>query len=171
VVEDRVRIRRREVELDIGLDLAVRARRARVEEDAALLAGEIPLGAAAMSKADRRARAGREGMAVERDAGQIAGAALAVDKGLVEGALAVQRAANGTAFQVPDHRPDALAADAQRHLGARDHERAREAARHDRSRLGRPAAPPEEAVARADRSAVAAIPGWREDRLIHRLSR
>src|SRR5439155_23993290 len=133
VVEDRVRIRRREVELDIGLDLAIGARRARVEEDAALLAGEIPLGTAAVGKADRRARAGRQGMGVERDAGQIAGAALAVDTGLVEGALAVQRAAEGATLHVPDHRPDALPADAQRHFGARDHEGTRETARHDRA--------------------------------------
>ena len=133
VVEDRVGVRGGEVKFDIGLDLAIGARRARVEEDAALLAGEIPLGAAAMSKADRRARAGREGMGVQRDAGQVAGAALAVDKGLVERALAVQRAADGATLQVPHHGPDALAADAQRHLGARDHEGARETARHDRA--------------------------------------
>src|SRR5207237_8439212 len=91
VVEDRVGVRGGEVEFDIGLDLAIGARRARVEEDAALLAGEIPLGAAAMSKADGRARAGREGMGVQRDAGRVAGAALAVDKGRVKRALAVQR--------------------------------------------------------------------------------
>ena len=105
VVEDRVGVRGGEVELDIGLDLAIGARRARIEKDAALLAREIPFGAAAMGKADRRARAGREGMGVQRDAGQIAGAALAVDKGLVERALAVERAADGAALQVPTPGP------------------------------------------------------------------
>src|SRR5205085_11512888 len=84
VVEDRVGVRGREVELDIGLDLAIGARRARIEEEAALLAREIPFRAAAMRQPDRRTRAGREGVGVERDAGQVAGAALAVDKGLVE---------------------------------------------------------------------------------------
>src|SRR5205085_8185051 len=76
VVEDRVGVRGGEVELDIGLDLAIGARRARIEEDTRLVAREIPFRAAAMSKADGRARAGREGMGVQRDAGQVAGAAL-----------------------------------------------------------------------------------------------
>src|SRR5207237_10785563 len=107
---DRVGVRGREVEFDIGLDLAIGARRARVEEETRLLAGEIPLGAAAMSKADRRARAGREGMGVQRDAGQVAGAGLAVDQGLVESAMAVQRAAAGAPLHVPNHRPAPLTA-------------------------------------------------------------
>src|SRR5262249_7377075 len=67
VVEDRIRVRGREVEFDIGLDLAVRARRARIEENTRLLGREIPSRAAAMREADRRARARREGMRVERD--------------------------------------------------------------------------------------------------------
>src|SRR5262249_21951355 len=67
VVEDRIRVRGREVEFDIGLDLAVRARRARIEEDTRLLGRENPIRATAMGETDRRARARREGMRVERD--------------------------------------------------------------------------------------------------------
>src|SRR5712664_1035829 len=80
-----------------------------------------------MGETDRR-RGIREGVRVERDRGQVAGAALAVDIGLVEAALAAEPAADGAALHVPDHRPDALAADAQRHLAPWDHERPREAA-------------------------------------------
>src|SRR5439155_7508042 len=76
VVEDRVGVRGREIEFDIGLDLAIGARRAGVEEDAALFAREMPTRTARMGVADRRAWTGREGMSVQRDARQVAGAAL-----------------------------------------------------------------------------------------------
>src|SRR6266446_11000264 len=84
-----------------------------------------------MGKAGRRRRV-REGVVVERDRRQVAGAALAVHVGLVYGALTAEPAAGGVALHEPDHRPDALAADAQRHLAPRDHERPREAAAEHR---------------------------------------
>src|ERR1700730_12635151 len=77
-------------------------------------------------------------MRVERGAGPLAGAARAVDIVLVDRAVAAERAADGRALHVPDHRPDALAADAQRHLGSRDHDGAREAAAHYRPARPRP---------------------------------
>src|SRR5204863_3529387 len=97
-VEDRVGVRRREIHLDIGLDLAIGARRPGIEEETGLLAGELPFRAARMAEADRcggtaDCGADPEGVRVERDRRQIAGAALAVRVGLIESALAVQRAA------------------------------------------------------------------------------
>src|SRR5207253_8498239 len=125
-------VRGREIEFDIGLDLAIGARRAGVEEDAALFAREMPTRTARMGVADRRAWTGREGMSVQRDARQVAGAALTVIVRLIVRALAAECPADRIALQVPRHRPHALAADAQGHLGPRDHKRARETARRDR---------------------------------------
>src|SRR5215471_20661904 len=91
-----------------------------------------------MGKTDRcRSAADRgadpESVRVERDRAQVAGAALAVDKGLVDvAARAVEGAAGCCALQVPERRPDALAADAHRYFRPGDDKGTREAARKDR---------------------------------------
>src|SRR5437899_1981 len=66
---------------------------------------------------------------VERDTGQVAGAALPVRIGLVDvAALAVERTADGRPLQVPQDAAVGVAADAQRGVGAGDQKRSREAA-------------------------------------------
>src|SRR4030088_3118111 len=89
-----------------------------------------------------RHRGVREGVVVERDRRQVAGAALAVHVGLVYRALAAEPAAGGVALHEPDHRPDRLTADAQGHLAPRDHERPREAAAEHRPAWSRPGGGP-----------------------------
>src|SRR5439155_20236544 len=113
VVEGGIRVRGGNVELDIGLDLAIGARCAGVEEDAALLAGEIPGRAAAVRETDGRARSRREGVRVERNAGQVACSALSVGVGLVLRPLAAERGPGLSSLEIPEHRPDPLSPDAR----------------------------------------------------------
>src|SRR5262249_7775787 len=101
--------------------------RAALDTRGGLLARDRPSGATRRGKTPRRVWARREGVRVQRDAGQVAGAASSVSIDLVERALAAQRAAGGMTFQPPYYRANPLPADAQRHLGAGDHKRAREA--------------------------------------------
>src|SRR5207244_2714779 len=119
---DDIRVVEAEINLDIGLGLAPRRRRARIEQQSRIPARN------------------REGLAarmpdrvVERDAGQIAGAAQPVHKGLIDvAALVVQLAARCSTVEPPNDLAISVAADAQRGVGAGDQKRSREAAYSDR---------------------------------------